>query len=414
MKLRHLRLTLCLAPLFAAGVFAADDLDDIPGDPSAVPNTPPPGTPPAAIPNEPVTPTNTTSLPSNLTTPDTSRELPDDVKALEAKARASGLLTSEEDPGTALPPEEQLSRVPLRPPMSDRSWRKWAGPALEKAYNIRRGDSLWHVSEILFGNPYLWPKVWQLNANLANPHVVFPGHELQFLPGNPNSAPELAFKAIPGVTTDNLPILLVNQSMSLLDRIEETLKRQQASSQPPFRSFVLDNRPKIAGRMKLEKNSDRFFFLEGGTYPATADDGAYAVVRIEKMSIGIRSAYRLRWVGNASVTGERATITRAFDEIEPSDVLVADNFALPPFSVHEEADDKALDLLGIQEGAEVISSQYQLLGARFKASAGEPSEGALVKVKEGPAKGATLLLLRRDGRYGTFWVVDHAKEIEVR
>jgi hypothetical protein len=41
------------------------------------------------------------------------------------------------------------------------------------------GDTLWDICETLYGDPWVWPKVWQLNPHVTNPHWIYPGTELE-------------------------------------------------------------------------------------------------------------------------------------------------------------------------------------------------------------------------------------------
>ncbi len=43
---------------------------------------------------------------------------------------------------------------------------------------VVKGDTLWDICEGLYGNPWVWPKVWQLNPHITNPHWIYPGTEL--------------------------------------------------------------------------------------------------------------------------------------------------------------------------------------------------------------------------------------------
>ena len=43
---------------------------------------------------------------------------------------------------------------------------------------VVKGDTLWDICEALYGNPWVWPKVWQLNPHITNPHWIYPGTEL--------------------------------------------------------------------------------------------------------------------------------------------------------------------------------------------------------------------------------------------
>ena len=48
-------------------------------------------------------------------------------------------------------------------------------------YEIQPGDNLWDVSKTIFGSGFFWPKLWQLNAGLTNPHEIEPGASLSFI-----------------------------------------------------------------------------------------------------------------------------------------------------------------------------------------------------------------------------------------
>jgi len=46
-------------------------------------------------------------------------------------------------------------------------------------YTVKKGDTLWDISEMLYRNPWVWPKVWQWNPTITNPHWIYPGTELR-------------------------------------------------------------------------------------------------------------------------------------------------------------------------------------------------------------------------------------------
>ena len=44
-----------------------------------------------------------------------------------------------------------------------------------QTYIVQTGDSLWKIADIFLQNPWLWPSVWQNNAQIENPHLIYPG-----------------------------------------------------------------------------------------------------------------------------------------------------------------------------------------------------------------------------------------------
>lgn len=58
---------------------------------------------------------------------------------------------------------------------------------------ISRGDTLWSLSQLLYGDGAYWPRVWAQNDAITNPHLVQPGHVLEFLMGSEDDAPAFRF-----------------------------------------------------------------------------------------------------------------------------------------------------------------------------------------------------------------------------
>ena len=75
--------------------------------------------------------------------------------------------------------------------IGDEDWVIVAGEYLDEVYEIQRGDTLWDISATLFGSGYFWPKLWQLNSEITNPHIIQPGKVLQFRPGSWGATPEV-------------------------------------------------------------------------------------------------------------------------------------------------------------------------------------------------------------------------------
>jgi hypothetical protein len=47
--------------------------------------------------------------------------------------------------------------------------------AQKLTHTVQKGDTLWDICEEYYGNPHLWPKLWEMNEFITNPHLIRPG-----------------------------------------------------------------------------------------------------------------------------------------------------------------------------------------------------------------------------------------------
>lgn len=54
-------------------------------------------------------------------------------------------------------------------------------PDHPETYVVQVGDTLWDISETFLKTPWLWPKLWQANPQIDNPHLIYPGDKLRLV-----------------------------------------------------------------------------------------------------------------------------------------------------------------------------------------------------------------------------------------
>ncbi len=108
-------------------------------------------------------------------------------------------------PASSSPSDDTLKISKRLKGVSNEDWNQVAGTKVNDTYEVSKGDTLSGISGRLFGDPRYWPKVWAINhKGISNPHLIFPGSKILFLPGSAESLPsvEVAANGHTGTATD--------------------------------------------------------------------------------------------------------------------------------------------------------------------------------------------------------------------
>ena len=142
---------------------------------------------------------------------------------------------------------------------------------------VVKGDTLWDISGTFLKSPWLWPKVWSVNPQIDNPHLIYPGDVIYL------------------VYVDGVPQLRLDRGGSGSGRLSPKIRRtplEQAIRAIPLqevKSFLSDNLVLSADELHAAP------YVLGGANSAIiagAGDRVYARGTVEQSDQNFFGVYR--------------------------------------------------------------------------------------------------------------------------
>jgi len=201
-------------------------------------------------------------------------------------------------------------------------------------YTVVKGDTLWDISGKFLDKPWKWPEVWEINPQIKNPHLIYPGDQiaLVYIDGKPqlqlsrggstaSGAVKLTPKgrripeaqAIPTIPLETINSFLL--SNRIVDSTEQFEKRPYVVAGQEKR-VVSGAGDRIYVRGQLEQEVPSFgIFRPGKRY---VDPNTQEVLGMNADSIG--NGQVLAEDGNVATLA----VTRANQEVRIGDRLLPD------------------------------------------------------------------------------------------
>lgn len=202
-------------------------------------------------------------------------------------------------------------------------------PDHPQSYEVVKGDTLWDISGKFLQYPWNWPDIWQVNSQIENPHLIYPGDilTLVYRDGQPvlelargpktyKMSPEvreiMLEKAIPTIPLDALkPFLSRPQVVG-----EETLKQAAYIVAGSEERLISGAGDKVYARgIDGDQGSQYSVFRGGKAYldPETSEILGYEAVYtgdawLEKM--GDPARMDLRYTNREVLIGDRCLLQK--------------------------------------------------------------------------------------------------------
>ena len=193
-------------------------------------------------------------------------------------------------------------------------------------YVIQKGDTLWGLSEKFMNDPKYWPNLWSKNAQVTNPHLIYPGQIVRFKDG------QLEVVAAPVESAAQKASAAQVEKAPEPDVVEEkTFTARGNEGSLMDKDFVFDGRIIAGQHGRLILGGDDTVYTDIGSSHGAREGKKYTILRKSSMVkhpvTNDELGFRVYSMGSLQLThvtelNSRGIISQSFKEIEPGDLLV--------------------------------------------------------------------------------------------
>lgn len=227
-------------------------------------------------------------------------------------------------------------------------------------YVVKKGDTLWDISNLFLKSPWLWPEIWHVNPQIDNPHLIYPGDilNLVYIDGKPRLvvkrnqdvklSPEVRVSdldlAIPAIPLDAVAPFLTNSRVVNPGELEAAPYVLAGKGG----HIVSGAGDELYARGAFDKEQDSFgIFRRGGTY-IDPDSGEF--LGVQAFSIGGGKL--------VAIDGEVGTLAlnQTTEEVRVSDRLLPDEQRNIRSNFHPSAPEKETNgyIIAVEGGVSQI------------------------------------------------------------
>jgi hypothetical protein len=208
-----------------------------------------------------------------------------------------------------------------------------------KEYIIKKGDTLWDISNNELDNPFFWPRLWQENPHIKNPDLIFPNDKIRIPPK------EMVVPLIKPAVKEVPPTAVVSKP-ELKEVLKETPKRYIIDKNLFIGSgWISEEFPSIIGEIvtsldaRILVGKNEIIFLKTSIKAERGDK--FLVIRnvkeVRHPKTNDALGYLIKVPGIVEVIGKKDNLLKAkvitsYEEIEVGDGLLPYKELEPPLA----------------------------------------------------------------------------------
>lgn len=241
-------------------------------------------------------------------------------------------------------------------------------------YVIKEGDTLWEIASRFLRDAWRWPDIWHVNPQISNPHLIYPGDEVEltFKDGKPQLTLKRAGAKKGELRTVKLSPTIRRQKLRRpiptipMDAIQQFLSRPTVMTYDDF-----DNAPYIIGFQDdhLIAGAGNTVYSQGLT---PGSQSVYSIVRPGKeyfdiidgdeVSLGVEAIYVGEAVVNTFGKPSTMTITQSARESLIGDRLIVTDPEISSLNFTPQAPKTEIsgNIIHVVDGVSRIG-QYQIV-----------------------------------------------------
>ena len=220
----------------------------------------------------------------------------------------------------------------------------YAGENEPEEYVVEKADSLWGISDKKLQDPFLWPRLWNVNSHINNPNLIYPGtrliiptrEELLGIPPRKMSLGILKPKApkpLPKLVFE-FPDKLLNKY--IIEKMDFIKSGWIAPKLPSIGKIIMTEK----GSLLIDKGDIVYIETSGNSEPGSTYFTIKSVKKVTHPITEEKLGHQIAITGTLEIIGSdnnvlKGQIKTTFDDITVRNGLLAFIDMVPPLSIDQ-------------------------------------------------------------------------------